>query len=284
MKRLILHQVVALFVLGILGFGTLAAQAGEVIDGRIKGGEYGKVITCGFSNAVKVDGKLDELTWKGAPWHKMTSKDGTVPAANDKDASMLFATTADDKFLYIAAKITDNKVQSGENKACDVWNDDSIEVYIDGKNDKAASYAVHHAQITVGADVIGQAADVKVTGALIGGCVGVTQGPKTETIATGEKTADGWNVEVGIPLKNNGWNIQPKDGLKIGFNMHYNDDDDGGGRDHKLIWSAEEVKLGEASWQNPSRFAELQFVSAFLSVDPASKAATTWGGIKSSLR
>ena len=114
--------------------------------------------------------------------------------------------------------------------------------------------------------------------------VGITQGPKTETIAAGEKTADGWNVEVGIPLKNSGWNIQPKDGLKIGFNMHYNDDDDGGDRDHKLIWSAEEVKLGEASWQNPSRFAELQFVAAFLSVDSAGKAATTWGGIKSFLR
>ena len=273
MQRLIVFAALAVFV--SLG------HAGEVIDGIIDGGTYGEVITCAFPNEVQLDGKLDELSWKVAPWHRMTSKDGTVPAPNDKGASLEFATAADEEFIYIAVRVTDDKLQSGEDRACDVWKDDSVELYIDAENDKAVTYAAHHAQITVGADVIGQKADAAISANLIGGCVGVTQGPRTGTIATGEKTADGWNVEIAIPLENDGWEIELADGKKIGFNIHYNDDDNGVDRDFKLIWSAEEVKLGEASWQNPSRFAELQFVEAKLSVEPTGKATTTWGAIKS---
>lgn len=255
-------------------------RSGQIIKGEIAGDIYGELIKCAFPNTVILDGKLNDQAWRYATWHYIEAKDATVPADNNKDCSLKFAVVADDKYIYFAAEITDDVVQSGENTACDVWNDDSAEIYIDGENDKASAYDANDAQITIGADVIGKSADVKTTAALLGGCVGITQGPKTETIATGSLTKEGWILEAGIPLKNSGWNIKIRNGLKIGFNVQYNDDDDKSGRDHKLIWSAKEVKQGEGSWNNPSLFAELEFVQRVLAVDYRSSIATTWASIK----
>jgi hypothetical protein len=264
-------------------FGTYYIQAGKVIDGFVDAGIYGEVINCAFPNTVTLDGKLDELAWQYAPWHIIGGKDATVAADSDKDASVKFATCADDKYIYIAAEITDDKVRSNENTGCEVWKDDSIEIYIDGENDKAGTYDSNDAQITIGADVIGVEPEVDVLADLLGGCVGINQGPTTETIATGEETDEGWNVEIAIPLENDGWKVKPQDGLIIGFNVQYNDDDDGGDRDHKLIWCVREVEQGEGSWDNPSLFAELQFVESTLAVRPSNSVVISWGAIKSKM-
>lgn len=276
--KLLISIFVSIFII-LLSFSS-TSQAGKVISGIINSGNYGELINCAFYNTIVLDGNLDDQAWKYAPWHLIEANDATVPATDNKDASVKFAVCADNNYLYVGAEITDNKVQSGENKACDVWNDDSIEVYIDAGNEKGNTYDVNDAQITVGADFIGEKPDVAVASKLLGGCVGITQGPATETVASGAKTATGWNIEIGVPLKNAGWDIKIKNGLKIGFNIQYNDDDNGGGRDFKLIWSAKEVKQGEGSWNNPSLFAELQFVNAALAVNPESKLAFTWAGIK----
>ncbi len=92
------------------------------------------------------------------------------------------------------------------------------------------------------------------------------------------KTDEGWAVEAAVPLKNAGWNIKPKTGLVIGFNTQMNDDDDGGGRDHKLIWSDKDAD--DRSWTDPSVFAELTFVEEVLTVSPKAKLAATWGQLK----
>jgi len=271
-----------LFLVVLVAFSVFA-QAGEIIKGMIPGDIYGELIICAFPNSIVLDGNLTDQPWRYATWHRIRAADATVPAPDDKNCSVKFAVTADDKYIYFAAEITDNKIRKGEALACDVYNDDSIEVYIDAGNEKAAAYDINDAQITIGADTISADPDVKTTAALLGGCVGITQGPKTETIATGIETKDGWNVEVAVPLKNSGWNIKPAAGLIIGFNVQYNDDDDGGTRDYKLIWCTNEVKKGEGSWSNPGLFAELKFVSAALAVDPKAKMTTTWGLIKSQL-
>lgn len=277
MKRRLLSGF--LFLVNLVAF-SIVAQAGELIKGIIPGDIYGELVICAFPNSIVLDGNLNDQAWRYATWHRIQAKDGTVPAPDDKNASVKFAVTADDKYIYFAAEITDNKVQKDENLTCNVYNDDSIEAYIDAGNEKAGAYDINDAQITIGADTIGADPDVKTTAALLGGCVGITQGPKTETIATGTLTKDGWNVEAAIPLKNSGWDIKPKNGLIIGFNVQYNDDDNGGDRDYKLIWCTNEVKKGEGSWTNPGLFAELKFVSAALAVDPKYKTTTTWAIIK----
>lgn len=241
-------------------------------------GKVGVNYNCAFPNTVKVDGNLKDLPWQFAPWHEVPHNKGTAPAPNDKDASYSFAVVADDKWLYVAFKVKDDKIQKGETPGCDVWKDDSVEIYIDAGHEQAFSYDKNDAQITIGADNIG--GDINKPS--LGGCVGITQGPNTGTIAAVVTTSDGWAVEAAVPLKNVGWDIKPKNGLVIGFNTHLNDDDDGGERDHKLIWSDKDT--ADQSWTNPSVFGELTFVEEKLAVNSERKLTISWGWVKSILR
>lgn len=263
------------FVAMLLIIMANSAYAGKVKAGAIPGGSFGEVIECAFPNEVKLDGNLDDQAWKQAPWHLVEHGEGTQPAPDDKDASYEFACVADDKWLYVAFKVSDDKIVSGENAGCDVWKDDSVEIYIDGGNEAAGAYDKNDAQITIGADNIGG----DINKPKLGGCVGVNQGPTTGTKVAVVKSADGWVVEAAVPLKNAGWDIKLKDGLIIGFNTHFNDDDDKGERDGKLIWSKKDI--ADRSWTDPSVYAKLKFVSAVLAVEPSHKLATSWGKIKS---
>ncbi|HIE26223.1 TPA: hypothetical protein EYP66_02935 [Candidatus Poribacteria bacterium] len=249
-----------------------------IVGWAIDPGEVGVNYNCAFPNSVKVDGNLKDLSWQFAPWHEVPHDKGTAPAPSDKDASYSFAVVADDKWLYVAFKVKDDKIQKDGDVGCDVWKDDSVEIYIDAGHEQAGSYDKNDAQITIGADNIGG----DINKPKLGGCVGITQGPTTGTIAAVVTTSDGWAVEAAVPLKNAGWDIKPKDGLVIGFNTHFNDDDDGGARDHKLIWSDKDV--ADRSWTDPSVYAELTFVEEKLAVSQKNKLATSWGWIKSSMK
>jgi hypothetical protein len=82
---------------------------------------------------------------------------------------------------------------------------------------------------------------------------------RTQVFSNLSPDGDGWVAEIAIPLTVvGGWDINVEDGLVVGFQNHYNDDDDGGDRDHKLIWSAKD-KYDDLSWQSPARFGQLQF-------------------------
>ena len=72
-------------------------------------------------------------------------------------------------------------------------------------------------------------------------------------------TDGGWAAEVAIPLSlENGWDLHPVDGQIIGLNTTYNDDDNEGERDHKLIWSLND-RDSDRSWNDTLKFGELQF-------------------------
>lgn len=58
-----------------------------------------------------------------------------MPPSSDKEASLKLAVVADDKFIYVAFEVTGDEVLSGEDLACNVWNDDSVEAHIDGGNE-----------------------------------------------------------------------------------------------------------------------------------------------------
>ena len=48
-----------------------------------------------------------------------------------------FGALWDENYLYVAADVTDGALY---NDSADIWNDDSVEIYIDGGNEKAGSY------------------------------------------------------------------------------------------------------------------------------------------------
>jgi len=267
-----------------LAFAALSvapmAHANEVRDSNatIDGGEFGLVYKCGFGprNTVVLDGDLTDLAWGAAPWHFVDHKTGTAPAPNDDNASLQFAAVADDEWLYIAIDVTDDEIQNTEDPAADVWKDDSVEIYIDADDGGTDVYDTAKGkwdtQISIGAENFGGDVDAPSLG-------GSGDGAGVGTRAAVVETATGYIVEAAVPLDSpDKWDFALEDGMVIGFNIHMNDDDDGGERDNKLIWSANDVD--DQSWQNPSRFADLEFVSAFLAVDPAEKVATTWAALK----
>jgi hypothetical protein len=184
---------------------------------------------------------------------------GPVTPDSDDDASFEFACVADYDNIYIAFRVKDDVIISGDVESeCDLYQDDSIEFYLDNCYERASVYDGDDAQITIGADSIGQTDQSAFT---LGGCNAPLKGADTGTTVLSTRTADGWAGEISIPLRiegENGWNLQPLAGQVVGFDAHYNDDDGDGERDSKLIWSAEDV-YDDASWSDPTEFAELQF-------------------------
>lgn len=266
MRKLCIIMSVCAIVFLALVFGSLA---GEVTPGKgISGGTFGEVYECAFPNTAVLDGNLNEDAWVFAPWHTITNEEGTQPAPDAADATCSFAVVADNDWLYVALRITDDIIHAGET---DTWEDDSIEIYIDANHARTETYEGDDSQITIGAGNIGgDIEDPHLTGS--------ANAINTGTHAAVVEVAGGWVVEAAVPLKNDLWNIVPKDGLVIGFNIHFNDDDDGASRDHKLIWSL--LDVDDQSWQNTTRFAELKFVRFDLAVEPTGKLTSAWGQIK----
>jgi hypothetical protein len=220
---------------------------------------------CHFPLTPTLDGDLGDDAWASAPWVVMdsstaaTNPENTLPD-DDADLSMEFACVADDEFIYFAFRVRDDSIVADESSGCDVWQDDSVEFYLDGCYERGSAYNGDEAQIAFGAENIGITNQDEI---IIGGCVGRFQGPETGTQALAVETEDGWAGEMKVPLRfegDDGWQLEPLDGQVVGFNVHYNDDDDEMERDHKLIWSLIDRPL-DKSWESPLQFGELQFCS-----------------------
>ena len=256
-----------LFILCLVASGVPAAAQLE--------GEVGVMYKCAFplgDSEVILDGRIMEAFWVFASWHgishDMVNADIPLPSDDDDDGSMEFASAASGDFLYFGAKVKDDIIVADDGVW---WQNDAIEVYIDGGNEKANAYDANDIQL-------GMVVDGEQTG-------GVNTAPAVQ-IADLEgagfefvtfETADGWELEAKIPFEP--FDIQVAQGKTIGFNVHYNDDDDGGAtREHKLNWS--ENDNDETSYTNPQKFAELQFVNAKLAVAPSGKVAAFWGWLK----
>lgn len=80
---------------------------------------------------MTIDGALSEASWNvTTPITKTVNGTASVTAT--------FGVAWDDTYLYVGVKALDNSLQNGS--ALYPWQDDSVEVYIDGNNDRATSY------------------------------------------------------------------------------------------------------------------------------------------------
>jgi hypothetical protein len=222
---------------------------------------------CQYPVTITLDGNLGD--WAGVEFIFVPHDKGTAEAPDDADASLEFAAVADDDWLYIDIDVTDDTIMIGDSD--NAWEDDSVEVYIDANHARTEAYEGDDAQITILAQNI-ELGDIENPS-----LAGSGGGADTGTHAALVERAGGWIVEAAIPLNNAKWSINPAAGNVIGFNVHLNDDDVGGGRDHKLIWS--DLDVDDLSWDNTTRFADLTFIGA-TAVEPSGKLAITWGGIK----
>ncbi|MFC4776648.1 sugar-binding protein [Paenibacillus sp. GCM10023252] len=146
----------------------------------------------------------------------------------------LFGSVSDSDYLYLGYVITDEQLH--RDSGASMYDDDSIEIFIDGDNSKTAAYDSHDRHLKIG---YGDNAVVEGASRSIAGVVGKTS-----------QVAGGWAVEVAIPWVMLG--ITAKDRMSVGLDFTFNDDDNGGTRDSAGTWNGD-----GNNWRYTDKFGHL---------------------------
>ncbi len=190
-----------------------------------------KQVTAG---TITVDGSLSETVWNhggtNLPYGLSKVVSGTWN--NTAKYSVLWNST----YLYVGVRVTDATLN---NDSVNVWDDDSVEVYVDGNHNHGASYDASDNQYIKGYN------DTALF-AKNGNTSGVLHAWKAVT--------GGYEIELAIPWSNLG--VSATGGMTVGFDVGNNDDDNGAARDGQA------VAFGTANnWTDTSAFADLQLTT-----------------------
>jgi hypothetical protein len=200
------------------------------------------------SRPVVIDGTAEAL-WSEARQYKL----GNViyaPISSDEDCSANFKALWDAQNLYVLVDVTDDSLKNDSDS--DLWyQDDCVEVFIDGDNSKSDNYDADDAQYHFDWNRTKSTMNSFEHGSLNG---------VEFAMVTTEK---GYRTEIKFPWSTLG--TKPSAGTKIGLDIHVDDDDDGGDRDSKLTWHGKE----DNAWETPRAFgtAELAGLIGFWKLD-----------------
>lgn len=208
--------------------------------------------------APEIDGNVDEV-WAAVPSH-LISHVAYAPATSAADLSANFKVMYDSQALYLLVDVTDERLVSD---SAEYWLDDGVEVFLAAENNKADVYGDKDYQYHFDWDATAPA-------------LGETHHNQTNGVQYAFAKSDkGYRLEAKLPWATLG--TKPAAGQKIGFDVHVNDDDDGGDRDTKIMWFGER----DVAWQQPSAFgtAELAGLVGWWRMDESegTKAADSSG-------
>lgn len=175
-----------------------------------------------------VDGAM-ELAWEldAVPVALRQVVLGTVDS--DADLSATAWVMWDESGLHVLVDVVDDAIHTEHN---DVWQRDGVEIYVDGDDAKTAqAYDQNDAQFALPLN------GTQLTGRR--GRDGMDEG----VLFASADTEDGYIVEMTIPWTS--VQTSASEGVRIGFEVQVNDDDDGNGRDAKLAW----FDASDNAWQ-----------------------------------
>lgn len=189
---------------------------------------------------ISVDGEI-EPAWDGSSREVIGNYlQGDSCLQNDFSGSVRALWDSAGKKLYLLVEVQDDLIvrDSGGNS----WEDDNIEIYLDGNASRGTTYDGEN-------DYQFRFLPAPSNGELL-----VSGAPYTGGLTYAfAQTNDGYRLEVGLDLGQLGVEVNTGAATGLGFDIHLCDDDNGGGRDHKLAWCA----LIDNSWFNPSIFGTL---------------------------
>jgi hypothetical protein len=220
-----------------------------------------------------IDGTIGESEWKAALKTEITPKTGSWDFGKT-EVSYIFYVMYDKDYLYVAARLTDDDIQTDSAAEGSIngntWQDDSIEIFVDGNHNHAPDAFVDVEYPFGGQYVItaGNAVRFQNSGAESFG-----DGPDDDYYAVADiKDQKHWEMEARLRL---GFFGSPKQGDVFGFNISTNDDDGGDTEEAALFWTGEPPNI----YSNEQEWGDLVFGEPF-GVSPASRLATTWGQIR----
>ena len=204
-----------------------------------------------MDSAPSIDGVID-AEWENhpsIPIEKVASGGGNIVSPSDFSAS--FKVAADATNLYVLVDVNDDNLLQ-DSPSTQTWNDDKVEIYVDYGNDKGTKYeSDDHAYGFVYDNPI-----FYVGPGFAGGA----------QFAQAEKSG-GYITEVRVPWSSIGG--VPEYGDLMGFEVMVGDDDTGGDRDSKLVWTDET----DNSWNNPSLFGVVKITKAIQQQEEVCKGA-----------
>ncbi len=170
----------------------------------------GTLTSSPLDGAIELDGEMD-AQWQALEFRRFDMDDAEqieAVASYQADSSVRFASLYDDNKLYFFFQVFDDQIVSDSD---DVYNDDSIEIYIDGLDDGSGPYAGDDHWILVGANASYQSFgpnNIQITGFI-------------------DATDVGYNVEISLDRSALG----AGSAAELGFNLALNDDDGTGNSD-----------------------------------------------------
>lgn len=203
----------------------------HVTSNPVDDGSLTPGVTFGNSTgaAPSIDGNLTESGWKiNNRVEKM------ITGTSDNNVS--FGTMWDADYLYVGVNVLDADLKN-DSDPDKTYQDDSVEIYIDGNNSRSSTYGPDDHQITLG----WHDSQIAIIGAMDG-------------LQFAQQDIDGgFTVEMAIPWSGIGI-APPHTGSVIGFDVAYNDDDghNAGNRESQLMWRGN----GD-NWQSTSAFGTL---------------------------
>lgn len=182
--------------------------------------------TTALKGTPDIDGIIDSI------WENTNEIETSRWVSGSSGATAKVKALWDDKYLYVLAQVTDPLLTK---RSANVWEQDSIEIFVDQNNEKTESYQEDDGQYRINFDNEQSVSPASLSGNLNSAAV---------------QTEEGYIIEAAIS-----WNgAAPAIDDVIGFDVQVNDDqNDDGTRDSTAIWNDH---TGE-SWRSTSGFGIL---------------------------
>ena len=202
----------------------------------------------------KLDGVIDEIWFFSSEQTIGTSQVGAAPSS-PTDCSGTWRALWNWEALYVLVVVKDESLTNDSGGGDNKWNDDSVEIYVDGDNSKASSIGADDHQYTCrwNNEVLETPSAIHHGAPSL---VGVEYAVDT--------IKDGYLLEVKLPWMSIMGKAPTPDQL-IGFDVWINDDDDGGTRDSQVSWYSTDGN----GWQDPSVWGVAKLVAGNNAANPS---------------
>jgi chitodextrinase len=186
------------------------------------------------TTALTINGQLSESSWS-------LQTNVTKSVIGTGNNTTTFDVLWDNTYLYVGAKVMDATLN---NDSVNVWDDDSVEIYIDPNHLHGTTYDTTDIQLITGYN------DTSLF---------VKGGNTTSILHASAPITGGYAVELAIPWTRLG--ITPTANMTIGFDLGVNVDDTGGGRDSQMLWNTPTP----TAYQNTSGFGHAVLTASMTS-------------------